>query len=101
MSQVSFTPGALRDLERLREFLRDKNPLAAKRAATIIAMAIKTLNKHPQLGRPVEYLDESGEDYRELPIDFGSSGYVALYRLEGETVTILNVRHQREAGYLR
>jgi hypothetical protein len=30
---------------------------------------------------------------------FGSGGYVALYRFDGEEVIILAVRHGREAGY--
>nr|WP_308339835.1 type II toxin-antitoxin system RelE/ParE family toxin [Thiolapillus sp.] len=37
--------------------------------------------------------------FREWLIDFGSSGYIALYRFDGETATILAVRHQKEAGY--
>ena len=40
-------------------------------------------------------------EYREWPIDFGESGYLALYRYEGDLVTVLAVRHQREAGYGR
>jgi len=94
-----FSPAALRDLERLREFLRNKNPAAAKRAASAIIAALKSLMLHPLIGRPVEYVEDAGIAYRELPIDFGGSGYVALYRLEGEFVTILAVRHQKEAGY--
>ena len=38
-------------------------------------------------------------EYREKLIDFGNSGYVVLYRLDGETVALLAVRHQKEAGY--
>jgi plasmid stabilization system protein ParE len=38
-------------------------------------------------------------EYREWPIAFGSSGYVALYHYEGETAIIVAIRHQREAGY--
>ncbi|WP_391529215.1 addiction module toxin RelE [Photorhabdus akhurstii] len=37
--------------------------------------------------------------FREWLIDFGSSGYIAMYRIEGETATIFAVRHQKEAGY--
>lgn len=48
------------------------------------------------MGRTV---DELPEAYREWVIPFGDSGYVARYRIEGETVTILAVRHQREAGF--
>lgn len=38
-------------------------------------------------------------EYRELPIDFGDSGYVALYRYEVDLVTVLSLRHQKEVGY--
>jgi plasmid stabilization system protein ParE len=38
-------------------------------------------------------------EYRELPIDFGDTGYIALYRYEADDVTVLAVRHQKEAGY--
>jgi plasmid stabilization system protein ParE len=32
-------------------------------------------------------------------IDFGDTGYVALHRHDGQTVVIMAVRHQREAGF--
>ena len=38
-------------------------------------------------------------EHRELRIDFGDSGYVALYRYADSQVTVLALRHQREAGY--
>ena len=96
MPQVIFAPGAIRDLQRLREFLRPKNPVAATRAGESIIRAVKVLGHQPQMGRPVADLPE---DYREWVIDFGDSGYVARYRFDGETVTILAVRHQKEVGY--
>jgi len=96
MPQVKFTPAALDDLERLRDFLRPKNSAAAKRAAIAITKAIQLLGLHPQIGRPAEEMDI---EYRELPIDFGDSGYIALYRYEGDLVTVLSLRHQKEVGY--
>ncbi|MFA5241486.1 MAG: type II toxin-antitoxin system RelE/ParE family toxin [Sulfuricella sp.] len=93
MPQVRFAPAALRDLERLREFLRPKNPAAAKRSAAVIAKAIQMLEQHPQIGRPAEGMDP---EYRELLIDFGDSGYIVLYRYEAELVTVLALRHQKE-----
>jgi plasmid stabilization system protein ParE len=95
MPQVIFAPGAIQDLQRLREFLRPKNPLAAKRAAETILKALQVLGQQPQIGRPVEDLTET---FREWMIDFGDSGYVARYRFEGGIVTILALRHQKEAG---
>ena len=96
MPQVIYASGAVRDLQRLREFLQPKNPLAAKRAAESIIKAVQVLGLQPQIGRPV---DDMPEDYREWPIDFGDSGYVVRYRFDGERVTILAVRHQKEVGY--
>ena len=96
MSQVRFAPAALDDLTRLREFLQSRNPAAARRAADAIIKAVELLGQYPQIGRPAEEMDI---EYRELLIDFGDSGYVALYRYQGDFVTVLALRHQREAGY--
>lgn len=96
MPQVIYAPGAIRDLQRLREFLRPKNPVAAKRAASTILQALQVLGLQPQMGRVVEGMPEP---YREWIIDFGDSGYVARYRFDGDVVTILAVRHQKEVGY--
>ncbi|MDD5389565.1 MAG: type II toxin-antitoxin system RelE/ParE family toxin [Gallionellaceae bacterium] len=95
MSRVKFAPSALRDLKRLREFLRPKNPAAAKRAAVAITKAVQVLGQYPRIGRPA---DDMEPEYRELPIDFGDSGYVALYRYEGDLVTVLALRHQKAVG---
>ena len=57
---------------------------------------MKVIAHQPGIGRPAEEMEP---EYREWPISFGDSGYVALYRLEGQTAVILAVRHQREAGY--
>jgi len=54
--------------------------------------------KHSHMiGRPVEDYD----DLRELVIDFGATGYLALYRFEPslDVVTILAIKHQREDDY--
>jgi len=96
MPQVRFSPAAIRDLERLREFLQSRNPAAARRAGLAIIDAVKVLGQHPEIGRVVDGMDA---EYREWPIDFGDSGYVALYRREDDIAVIIAIRHQREAGY--
>ncbi|MDD4928846.1 MAG: type II toxin-antitoxin system RelE/ParE family toxin [Gallionella sp.] len=96
MPQVKYAPGAIRDLQRLREFLRPKNPVAAKRAAETIMKAVQVLGLQPQIGRPV---DDMPEAYREWLIDFGDSGYVARYRFDSDAVTILAIRHQKEVAH--
>lgn len=95
MSQVRFAPSAIRDLQRLREFLQPKSPLAAKRAGEVIMKAVQVLGLQPQIGRPIEAMPE---EFREWVIDFGDSGYVARYRIDGDAVTVLAVRHQKEVG---
>jgi Plasmid stabilization system protein len=97
MPQVKFAPAALRDLERLREFLRPKNPAAAKRAAAAIVQSLQALGHQPHIGRTVEGLSE---EFREWLIEFGDSGYVARYRYDGAAlVTILAIWYQKEAGF--
>lgn len=96
MPQVVFSPAAIRDLQRLRDFLRPKNPSAAKRAGETIIKGVQALGAYSRMGRLIEDLPEH---YREWLIDFGDSGYLARYRLDGEVVTVLAIRHQREVGY--
>jgi plasmid stabilization system protein ParE len=77
--------------------MASKDINAAKRALLIIREAFISLQHAPMIGRPVE--DHDG--LRELVIDFGASGYLALYRFEPtlEAVTILAIKHQREDDY--
>ncbi len=37
--------------------------------------------------------------YRELTIGFSHYGYVSLYRMNGNTVIIVAIRHRLEADY--
>ncbi|WP_065375975.1 type II toxin-antitoxin system RelE/ParE family toxin [Ensifer adhaerens] len=96
MPQIVFSPAAVRDLERLRKFLQPKSPLAAKRAGEAILKGVQALGAHPKMGR---LIDELPDQYREWPIDFGDSGYITRYRIDGDILTILAVRHQKEAGF--
>ena len=96
MPHLIWTPHALGDVQRLYRFLAPKDEASARRAIRTIRAGVKILAHQPQVGRPIEEMDP---EFREWLIDFGSSGYIALYRFDGETVTILAVRHQKEAGY--
>ena len=96
MPQIVFSQAAVRDLERLRKFLQPKSPLAAKRAAEAILTGVQALGAHPKLGR---LIDDLPDQYREWLIDFGDSGYITPYRIDEDVVTILAVRHQKEAGF--
>lgn len=96
MPRLIWTPAALRDVQRLYRFLAPKNPSAAQRAVKVIRAGVKILAHQPQMGRPIEDMEP---EFREWLIDFGSSGYVALYHFDGEAIAVLAVRHQKEAGY--
>ena len=96
MSRLIWSPAALRDVERLHRFLADKNAEAARRAVKSIREGMQILRDQPGVGRPVE---DMAPEFREWFITFGDSGYVSLYRFDGETAVVLAVRHQREAGY--
>lgn len=96
MPRLNWSPHALADVQRLYRFLVLKDETAARRAIKTIRAGVKILAHQPEVGRPVEDMDPA---FREWLIDFGSSGYIALYRFDGETATILAVRHQKEAGY--
>lgn len=98
MPRLSWTPGALRDVQRLYRFLANKNQPAAQRAVVAIQQGVRVLGLQPGIGRPLA-LEDMPHEYREWPIDFGDSGYIALYRLDADAITILAVRHLREAGY--
>ena len=96
MPRLTWSPAALRDVQRLYRFLAKKNIDAAKRAVNAIREGVKIIARQPGIGRPAEDMEP---DYREWPIEFGDSGYVVLFRYHKQTAVILAVRHQREAGY--
>lgn len=96
MPRLIWSPSALTDVQRLYRFLVIKDQEAARRAIKTLRAGVKILAHQPEAGRPVEDMDPV---FREWPIDFGNSGYVALYRFDGETAIILAVRHQKEAGH--
>jgi len=85
-------------MKRLYRFLAAKNLDAAARAAKAIRKGARLIAGQPGIGRPVDGMDP---EYREWLIDFGSSGYVILYRCDRTNAVIPAVRHQREVGYDR
>jgi plasmid stabilization system protein ParE len=90
--RLLWLPEALDDLERLFEFLVERDPDAAGRALRVIESAADHLGDFPELGRPM------GDDTerRELVIPFGAGAYVLRYRLHHDSVVIVRVWHGRE-----
>jgi plasmid stabilization system protein ParE len=96
MPRLIWSPRALRDAQRPHRFMAERNADAARRAVQAIRQGVQVLAAQPGIGRPVEEMEP---EFREWLIDFGDSGYVAMYRIAGNTAVLLAVRHQREAGY--
>jgi plasmid stabilization system protein ParE len=91
---IVLSPEALTDIERLRTFLDQVNPGAARRAMATILMAIERLQELPDLG-----MATGDRDIRQIVVRFGASGYIVRYAALAETGDILVTRiwHGREA----
>lgn len=95
MSRVELAPEVSDDLDRILDHLADHDVDDIPSRINEIIQAISVLALNPLIGRPVH------GDKRALIIGPGSRGYVALYRYiaEIDTVLVLALRGQREAGY--
>jgi plasmid stabilization system protein ParE len=91
---IVLSPDAIEDVARLRSFLNQTNPDAARRAMTVILTATERLEEFPDLGMPT-----GDADIRQLVIRFGASGYIVRYAVIAGTGDILITRiwHGREA----
>jgi toxin ParE1/3/4 len=95
MSRVELAPEAGDDLDRILDHLFQHEIADAPSRIEDIIRAIDVLERSPLIGRAVR------ADLRELVISRGARGYVALYRyvIELDTVFVLAIRGQKEAGY--
>ena len=89
---VRWLEPALDDVRRLYDFLLDRDPAAAGRAARAIRDGADRLRDSPEIGRPLA--DRTGR--RELVIPFGAGAYVLRYRIHDDTVVLIRVWHGRE-----
>lgn len=80
----------------MRRFLTEKSERAAALAVETLRSHVAVIAEHPEAGRPRTDMDPA---FREWLIPFGDSGYLVLYRVDGQSAIVLAVRHQREAGY--
>jgi plasmid stabilization system protein ParE len=96
MPRVKLSPRAQIDIKRLYDFLAAKDTAVAGSAVDVIVSSFIPLTRIPKIGRK-----RDGTDLRELIIDFGSSGYIALYDFDEDVdeVVITALRHQKENDY--
>lgn len=95
MSRIEFAPEVGGDLDRIIEHLQQHDSVDADARIGQIVKAIDALEHNPLIGRPVDHYK------RELIVGRDSRGYVVLYSYAAtiDTVFVLAVRSQRDAGY--
>jgi toxin ParE1/3/4 len=97
MTRIELAPEVLEDFDRFFDHIAQHDPDSAPERIGAIVDALQILSHSPQIGWPVQ----GGK--RELVIGRDSRGYVALYHYVADidTVFVLAVRNQREAGFKR
>jgi plasmid stabilization system protein ParE len=91
-AKIVWRERALKDIDRLYNFLLEKDVQAAAKAAQVILRGSSLLEESPRLGRPMA----DGTGRRELFIPFGAGFYVLRYFLISDVVVIVRVWHGRE-----
>lgn len=97
MTHIELAPEVLDDFDRFFDHIAQHDPGSAPERIGGIVDALQILAHSPLMGRPVQ----GGK--RELVIGRAARGYVALYHYVAaiDTVFVLAVRSQREAGFKR
>ena len=83
---VVYAPRALRDLDAIEHFLKQRSEVGTRNVLATIKRAIGDLERFPRIGIPI---DADGR-YR-MPV--ARYPYLIFYRLNGDTVYILHIRH--------
>ncbi|HWK46208.1 MAG TPA: type II toxin-antitoxin system RelE/ParE family toxin [Stellaceae bacterium] len=97
MARVELAPEVLDDFDRFLGHLTRFDVEDAPARIGEIVQTLQILTHSPLIGRPVK------GGLRELVIGRDARGYIALYRFvpDLDTVFVLAIRSQREAGYGR
>lgn len=95
MARLQLAPKVGDDLDRIVDHLLQHEVADATSRVEDIMRAIDVLERSPLIGRVVR------ADLRDLVIGRRAHSYVALYRYVAEidTVFVLAIRRQKEAGY--
>lgn len=90
--ELRWLPEARDDIQRLYEYLIDKNAAAAERAIRLIQTGANLLLENPELGKPMD--DDTKR--RELALPFGASAYILRYRLHENAIVVIRIWHGKE-----
>jgi len=91
MIQLIYTREAIEDLQRLRDFISEKNPASAKRIGQELIQRIHSLQDMPMMGRPVSSAPDP-----EVIRDMVFGNYTVRYAIHAQTLAILKVWHHYE-----
>lgn len=97
MARIELAPEVADDVDRILDHLLEHEMADARSRIEDIIRAIDVLERNPLIGRAAR------AGLGELVIGQRARGYVALYRYVAEldTVLVLAIRGQKEAGYGR
>ena len=90
---LRFSPEAIDDLVRLREFIEEKNPTAAQRIATDLLLGLEKLKVFPEIGLRVERAFEP-QRIRDLFV----GNYTVRYLVGDGEIVVLRIWHSKENG---
>ena len=93
--RIVWLPQVIDDLKRGREFLRLQNVQAAQRAVLAISKMAALLAANPRFGM----MAREAPDFRDVVVPFGRRNYVLRYRIDGDDIVIVALRHAREVGF--
>ena len=89
--KLLYTPEAIMDLRRLREFIAQKNPEAAEKVGPQLVADISRLTTLPYLGRKTLRAPNP-----EMVRDLSAGAYVVRNLILGDEIHVLRVWHKRE-----
>lgn len=89
--KIIYTPESIVDLQRLREFISEKNPAAAKAVSTRLIAGITRLKTFPRMGLEVSQAPDP-----DLIRDLILGKYTVRYLIDKKIIHILKVWHHKE-----
>jgi plasmid stabilization system protein ParE len=89
--KIQYSFESINDLKRLKDFIEEKNPQAAQRAAISIKKGINQLKSFPFLGVKVEQAPDP-----EIVRDLIHGNYTVRYLILSNEINILRIWHHKE-----
>lgn len=89
--KLLYTPEAITDLRRLREFIAEKNPEAAEKVGPQLVADISRLTTLPYLGRKTQRAPNP-----EMVRDLSAGAYIVRYLILDDEIHVLRIWHKRE-----